>query len=142
MAGRGETGSGATGVRAIGVPNGAVAALSARRFARDRSALYVLELVAQNRKVALQLLLHRSRGRANVALARQLAMYLVHVDLGRTLTQVGVLFGRDRTTVAHACALIEDLREGQFDREVDCLEATISTATAGGANAEEMRHAG
>ena len=47
-----------------------------------------------------------SRGRANVALARQVAMYLAHVVCGMTLTDTGRLFGRDRTTVAHACSVI------------------------------------
>jgi hypothetical protein len=45
-----------------------------------------------------------TRGRAKVALARQVAMYLAHVVCGLTLTDTGRLFGRDRTTVAHAAA--------------------------------------
>src|SRR5204862_7137328 len=42
-----------------------------------------------------------SRGRAKVALARQVAMYLAHVGCGLSLTETGRLFARDRTTVAH-----------------------------------------
>lgn len=52
-----------------------------------------------------------NRGRKPVALARQTAMYLTHVAFGLSLTRVGVCFGRDRTTVRHACALIEDRRD-------------------------------
>ena len=52
-----------------------------------------------------------SRGRKSVALARQTAMYLAHVAFGLSLTRVGICFGRDRTTVRHACALIEDRRD-------------------------------
>jgi chromosomal replication initiation ATPase DnaA len=51
-----------------------------------------------------------SRRRAPVALARQSAMYLAHVTLGLTFTEVGRAFGRDRTTAAHACRKIEDRR--------------------------------
>lgn len=52
-----------------------------------------------------------NRGRKPVALARQTAMYLTHVAFGLSLTRVGICFGRDRTTVRHACALIEDRRD-------------------------------
>ncbi|MEM1286896.1 MAG: helix-turn-helix domain-containing protein [Pseudomonadota bacterium] len=67
-----------------------------------------------------------SRGRADVARARQVAMYLCNTYLGLTLTDVGDLFGRDRTTVAHACRLIEDLRDDiDFDLLVCCLEKAL-----------------
>ena len=52
-----------------------------------------------------------TRRRAEVALARQSAMYLAHVALGLNFTEVGRAFGRDRTTAAHACKTIEDRRE-------------------------------
>ena len=65
----------------------------------------------------------KSRGKAHIALARQAGMYLAHVMCGLTLTEVGVLFGRDRTTVAHACAVVEDRRDDPvFDRALDLLE--------------------
>lgn len=66
------------------------------------------------------------RGKAQVALARQTAMYLAHVGFSLTLTEVGVLFDRDRTTVAHACALIEDRRDNRdFDRALELLERAV-----------------
>jgi chromosomal replication initiation ATPase DnaA len=68
-----------------------------------------------------------SRGRANVALARQAAMYLAHVGLSLTMTEVGILFQRDRTTVAHACAVIEDRRDDpHFDRALELLERAVN----------------
>jgi chromosomal replication initiation ATPase DnaA len=75
--------------------------------------------------------LHRlSRGRAKVALARQVAMYLAHVACGLTLTDTGRLFGRDRTTVAHACGVIEDRRDDPlFDRALDLLEWVVPALT-------------
>jgi len=67
-----------------------------------------------------------SRGRAPVASARQVAMYLAHVGLSLSLTEVGHLFARDRTTVAHACAVVEDRRDDPtFDRVLDCLERIV-----------------
>jgi chromosomal replication initiation ATPase DnaA len=76
--------------------------------------------------------LHRlSRGKANVALARQVAMYLAHVACRLSLTDTGKLFGRDRTTVAHACAVIEDRRDDPlFDRALDLLVWAVVALTA------------
>ncbi len=62
------------------------------------------------------------RGRARISRARQISMYLAHVACGLSLTDVGRWFARDRTTVAHACALIEDRRDNRvFDRALDLL---------------------
>nr|MCU0605821.1 hypothetical protein [Desulfobacterales bacterium] len=67
-----------------------------------------------------------TRGRARVALARQIAMYLSHVAFRVSLTDVGRIFGRDRTTVSHACAVVEDLRDDpRFDRILDLLEQIV-----------------
>lgn len=52
-----------------------------------------------------------SRRAANIAEARQIGMYLTHTVLRRSMTRVGHVFGRDRTTVRHACARIEDMRD-------------------------------
>lgn len=77
-------------------------------------------------EVDAELLAHHSRGRARVALARQVAMYLAHVVCELSLTAVGRLFGRDRSTVAHACRRIENAREGpQFDRAVAKVEHSV-----------------
>ncbi len=69
---------------------------------------------------------HPTRGRSRAAFARQVAMYLAHVSFGLTLTTVGHAFGRDRTTVAHACALVEDARDNpEIDRTLELLEAIV-----------------
>lgn len=63
---------------------------------------------------------------AKIAFARQLAMYIAHVRLGMKLVEVGQLFGRDRTTVAHACRLIEDRRDvPEIDFMIDCIERGV-----------------
>jgi chromosomal replication initiation ATPase DnaA len=67
-----------------------------------------------------------SRGRAEVAHARQAAMYVSHVAGQLTLTEVGSLFERDRTTVSHACAAVEDRRDNPtFDRAIAALELVV-----------------
>ena len=67
-----------------------------------------------------------TRGSPAAAFARQIAMYLAHVGLGLNLSEVARLFGRDRRTVAHACALIEDRRDAApFDRALDLLEGAL-----------------
>lgn len=67
-----------------------------------------------------------SRGSAGAAFARQVAMYLSHTRLGVSYTAAGTLFGRDRTTAAHACRTVEDRREDpHVDAVLDCLERAI-----------------
>lgn len=80
------------------------------------------------------------RGRRPIALARQMAMYLAHVAFGLTFTRVGICFGRDRTTVRHACALIEDRRDDPaLEFALSALEAgllALTGALAAAARAE------
>lgn len=64
-----------------------------------------------------------SRSTAEAAFARQCAMYLAHVALGSSCREVGRLFHRDRTTVAHACQLVEMRRDDPaIDRMLDMLQ--------------------
>ena len=63
---------------------------------------------------------------APIALARQIAMYTAHVAFGLSLTRVGLIYRRDRTTVRHACSLVEDRRdEPDFDRSLDLIEGIV-----------------
>jgi chromosomal replication initiation ATPase DnaA len=67
-----------------------------------------------------------TRGSPRAASARQVAMYLAHVVCGLSMTEVGALFGRDRTTVAHACNVIEDGRDDpELDLRLEHLERAI-----------------
>jgi len=62
----------------------------------------------------------------HLALARQSAMYLAHVVGQLTLSEVAVLFGRDRTTVSHGCINIEDRRDSPlFDLQLDYMEKRL-----------------
>jgi chromosomal replication initiation ATPase DnaA len=90
-------------------------------------ARFVLDLaVSQAFSVRSADLSRPTRGRARIAVARQAGMYLAHVVLGLTMDEVGRLFSRDRTTVAHACSVIEDRRDDPtFDRSLDMLEWAV-----------------
>lgn len=71
----------------------------------------------------------RTRSTADVALARQIAMYLCNTTFSLIHTEVGLYFKRDRTTVAHACRLIEDKRDDiGFDVIICQLEALLLNA--------------
>ena len=89
-------------------------------------------LVAAERGLTPALLVQRGRGIARLAEARQLAMYLMHVVEGRLYAEIGRVFGRDRTTVSHACAVIEERREAAaFDEEVGRLEQALTASAMG-----------
>jgi chromosomal replication initiation ATPase DnaA len=60
-------------------------------------------------------------------------MYLAHVTFGLSLAQTGRLFLRDRTTVAHACRVVEDLRDDPvMDEALRVLETAL--VRSGGAD--------
>lgn len=67
------------------------------------------------------------RSRASVARARQLAVYLQHVALGASVSACARAFARDRATIRHACAAIEDLRDDpRFDSGARRLESGLA----------------
>jgi chromosomal replication initiation ATPase DnaA len=74
-------------------------------------------------------LLAPSRGSPRASLARQVAMYLCHVAFAMSFEAIGRAFGRDRTTVAHACRVIEDRRD---DIWFDCRIATLERVCGAG----------
>jgi len=84
------------------------------------------EIVARAFRISIVEIRAPTRRQAPVALARQIAMYLMHVVFGMSLSAVGRHFGRDRTTASHACRQIEDRRdEPDFDVLVDRLEFAV-----------------
>jgi chromosomal replication initiation ATPase DnaA len=89
-------------------------------------ARFIEAIVATVFRVRTDSLKSVSRGRADVAFARQVAIYLAHTRLGVPYADAGALFHRDRTTAAHACRTVEDRREdGRFDRILDHLERAV-----------------
>lgn len=98
---------------------------------REQAAKVALmqETVARAWNVPIGEMRSPTRRRASVAQARQVAMYLTHVIYGFSLSAVGRHFGRDRTTAAHACRLIEDRRDDEnFDMLLDRLELALRRA--------------
>lgn len=91
------------------------------------------EMVARVFAIDLSAICRPTRGRAKVAMARQVAMYLAHVICGLNLTEAGELFGRDRTTAAHACRVVERRREDHpdFDHALKLLENLTRVLTYG-----------
>ena len=71
----------------------------------------ILSAVAEHFGVSEAILLGRNRSR-DVALPRQVAMYLIRSETHASLPQIGLtLGGRDHTTVLYACGKIEELME-------------------------------
>ncbi len=87
----------------------------------------VLETVSQFFNIPHQRLLSAERSR-EVALPRQIAMYLLHKEAQCSLPQVGELLGgRDHTTVLYGCEKIEDLleRDEQLRRKVNQIREQL-----------------
>jgi chromosomal replication initiator protein len=71
----------------------------------------VVRMVAEGFGITVEQILARNRSR-NVALPRQIAMYLLREEAQISLPQIGeVLGGRDHTTVMYACDKVADLLE-------------------------------
>lgn len=95
---------------------------------RRKAHLHLLEgYVARAYLVEPADIYSRTRGRADVAEARQLIMYLAHVEMGLSMAEVAYRYGRDRSTAAYACREVEDRREDPvFDNLVSHIEALIT----------------
>ena len=72
-------------------------------------------------------LIAATRRSPTIAFARQSAMYLAHVTFGLSYSEVGRAFGRDRTTTAHACQLIEERRD---DPTIEAILGSLENACA------------
>jgi len=87
----------------------------------------VLEVVASVFGVTSDQILARDRSR-EVALPRQVAMYLLREDANLSLPQIGdALGGRDHTTVMYACEKMTDLveRDDTLRRQVIQIRETL-----------------
>jgi hypothetical protein len=87
----------------------------------QRACHWVAFCVARDFRLDMPALFAVTRGSPRTAFARQVAMYLAHTGFELSFGAIGRAFDRDRTTVAHACHVIED---GRDDIWLDCrLEA-------------------
>ena len=110
-----------------------LAAAPPSRGAADRDrAVLVTHLVAYATGVAAQEIAAADRRATSASEARALAMYLCHTELGWPLARVGAAFGRDRTTVGHACRRVEDRRDDAvFDARVSELGVCVRACPSG-----------
>jgi chromosomal replication initiation ATPase DnaA len=92
---------------------------SARRICHD-----IARLVAEEFEIDAAAMISPTRGAPHAAYARQVAMYLAHVGFALSFEAIGRAFDRDRTTVSHACRVVEDSRDDAgLDRRLAALEA-------------------
>lgn len=72
-----------------------------------------------------------TRGRRAAAQARQVALYLAAIGLSWPLERVGSAFGRAKSTVAHACTQVEELRDQSgFDKRLTRCEQWLQQGLA------------
>ncbi|OCW55743.1 hypothetical protein AWJ14_14755 [Hoeflea olei] len=72
-------------------------------------------------------LLPRLAARRRPCHTRQIAIYLSHVVLSVPYRTIAEAFARDRSTVMHACAVVEDRRDdGAYDRFVERCERCVA----------------
>ena len=61
--------------------------------------------------------------------ARQVAMWLTHCQFGLTQTRTAELFSKDRSTVAHACLVVEsELDDPVFGPKIEALADWLGDA--------------
>ncbi|MDR1812030.1 MAG: AAA family ATPase [Candidatus Fibromonas sp.] len=67
----------------------------------------VVKNVAANYGISLELLKQKGRGSKEAVLARQVAMYFIRKQLGKSYEYIGKYFNRDHSTALYACKLVE-----------------------------------
>jgi chromosomal replication initiation ATPase DnaA len=89
-------------------------------------------LVADEFGLDAAILISPTRGAPRAAYARQVAMYLAHVGFALSFETIGRAFDRDRTTVSHACRVVEDSRDDEkLDRRLALLETMCAAFDEG-----------
>ncbi len=91
----------------------------------------IRELVAQRWRVRPEALSSKRRTK-DLAVPRQVAMYLIKEALGTSLVRIGELFGgRDHSTVIHSIRKVEENmeRDPQFRQQVEAARAELRSGT-------------
>lgn len=92
----------------------------------------IIDITAALFNVSGRELRQPGRTSTSVSRVRQIAMYVTHVVMGLSMAEVGRGFARERTTVLHACHLIEDMRDdADFDAIVALTERVAGAALRG-----------
>jgi hypothetical protein len=86
----------------------------------------VRQLTSEMTAIVCDRPLVRRDSRRSTCHIRQISMYVCHVVLRLSLSDIGAAFGRDRTTVGHACNVVEDRRDdAAFDQFVSSIERVV-----------------
>ena len=98
-------------------------------FLSELSIESVVKKASELTRVKEKDLVGKSR-KAEIALARQLSMYLCRDVLGASLNKIGLFFGgRDHSTVIHALKVVEDKkqRDDNFCKKVEFIKKSFET---------------
>ena len=113
--------------------------LSHRRLQDEHSVRLAVGLTGYAMQVPAEKMLSHTERDHTIARARQVAMYLSHVGLGMSLARVAMALGRDRSTVAHGCHRIEDLRDDpDVDAWLEELEERLKAAACIGQGQRDL----
>jgi chromosomal replication initiation ATPase DnaA len=97
----------------------------------DHAGELVIKVVSVLERTDIRQFKAQSRGKADICLARQIAMYLMHTVFSCPYHRIAAYFNRDRTTISHACRLVEDLRDQEeFDKRLETMENLLTSARA------------
>ncbi len=102
------------------------APMNGQELYRSAAINFIEQLVSQLFSIPIHVIRTQKRGNSNVAFARQTTMYLCHVSLSLSLSEVANAFRRDRSTVMHACRVVENERDNpEFDAILEFLDLEI-----------------
>ncbi|MFK7902128.1 MAG: helix-turn-helix domain-containing protein [Nitratireductor sp.] len=83
----------------------------------------ILHIVSKQMNVSISDIERTNRGKANISIARQVVMYLMHTSMSCSYYEVADFLMRDRTTVSHGCRIVEDMRDQEeFEQMLEKME--------------------
>ena len=86
----------------------------------EKFLLDIIQIVCDRLMVSPAGILSNTRGTKKDVFARQIAAYIMHVEAGLSYARVGMLFGRDRSTIAYTARRVEDYRDDfKLDEDID-----------------------
>jgi chromosomal replication initiator protein len=95
----------------------------------EKSVEHIQKVVAEQMSIPIHLMTAKKKTK-EVALARQIAMYLTRELTNYSLVTIGSKFGgRDHTTVIHACRTVEQLMER--DQQIKTMIKDLSRSLSG-----------
>jgi chromosomal replication initiation ATPase DnaA len=103
-------------------------------FIITQRASLALFVVGQVYGVPVEEMRRPTRGRPQAARARQIAVHMARSVFGLSHKQLAAEFRRDRSTVHHACHVIEGMRgaNAEFDSTLKWMESLLRRAAGMG----------